>query len=83
MACAWCKHPHDEAVGLNSETRPQAGAIFLCIACGHVNVMFGASALRRATEEELLDFLDTTPELVVALVAWQLAFGKKRDNRRS
>jgi hypothetical protein len=82
MTCPWCKNTHDAAMGLTNAEKPAAGDVVLCLNCGHINLVFGASELRRPTEAELVQAINETPELLAAMAAWNLAFGAKRDDSR-
>lgn len=75
MKCPWCGDIHDSVTSLTEADKPRAGDVFVCIKCGHVNVVLGASQLRKPTWDEMRDFLTTMPELVIALATWKLAFG--------
>ena len=81
MACPWCNKIHDSVVALTEAEKPRAGDVFVCINCGHVNVVLGSSQLRKPTWEEMRDFLTTMPELTIALATWKMAFGDKKKAR--
>jgi hypothetical protein len=77
MVCPWCKKAHDTATGISSHDRPTAGDVFICINCGRVNIVLGASELRKPTHDELAEYMDEMPELRMALLAWKITQRKR------
>lgn len=72
VACAACTAPLSAATGLEDGTKPEAGALSICISCGNLAVFTHDGSLRAPTAEELDD-----PELqeVLARIAFVRAVG--------
>jgi len=52
--CPWCKHVMDWSIGAgnDTQTKPQAGDVTICIECAKPGIWLGSAELRRPTYEE-------------------------------
>jgi hypothetical protein len=53
--CLSCGAIMDAATGIGNKAKPHAGAITLCVKCGHLMAYTWDMSLRELTDEEIVD----------------------------
>lgn len=82
LRCPWCGKVNELATGVEGAEVPHAGAISLCVSCGHWSIYeldFIGLRQRKPTEEEWMDMEDDETVRTVTL-AWRKTFAPTRKD---
>ena len=74
-ACPYCGHKFNRQAGVETNDKPKAGDVSLCIKCGGVLIFNKKLRMRRPTAKELKEVAGL-PDTQRAIAAWRRAFGK-------
>jgi hypothetical protein len=76
-ACLGCGKVLDASTGVGNRAQPRAGAITVCLDCGHVQAYDGKLQLRPLTDEEMIDIAG---DKRIAAIQWARAQLKEKTN---
>ena len=77
--CLECGKVVDAGTGVGSKAKPHAGAICICLACGHLQAYAWDLSFRELTDEEILGVAGD--ERIVKLQAARAAYAKWKAKR--